>query len=288
MPRPTIVKLLAPTPIPPIVTMGCDVQRLVVSPGQAQIWFDNALSNRRLSKRWVDKYAQAMQVDEWPFNGHTMLFDEAGRLMDGRHRCAASMQSGCSFESLCVFGLSHDVIPTLDTGRSRSPADVLEIVKGESNSRMLAAALNWLWMYNENLLGVQFTRISMPRATLLDYYEQHQGVREALVWGRKARRLLPPGMSSALCYLMSCKDKNLAEQFFLALTLGENLSHKDGMYLLRDRFQRDWGARVKMQPIYKAALTIKVWNAWRSGRFQLGRLRWQTEAGECEPFPIVQ
>jgi hypothetical protein len=251
-------------------------QVVIVTPHMASEWLKNALRNRTPSSRRIDMYAESMRNGLWKLNGEPLLFDAKGRLMDGRHRLTACVQSGSPFETLCVFGVSHDVMETINTGVVRSPGDALQVIFDTQNSRHLAASLTWLWVYESNHLRVA-TKQTIPRAILMEYHIRNPHMKDSLSWGWKVKKLLPPGPASGLHYVMAQKDPNLADRFFETLAHGEGLSQKEGMYLLRTRLQEDWKAKIKMSVLYKTVLVIKIWNDWRQGKFTRSNLRWRID-----------
>ena len=261
------------------------VEQRVVTPQQAIHWLETALQNRLLAPARVSEYAQDMRHHQWLLSGQPLLFDQEQRLMDGRHRLNACIEAQTPFETFIIYGLPHSVMPVIDTGKARTGSDVLSIVRGVSNAKQIASALRWVWLIGTGKVTSYGHRATMPRMLLLDYLDAHPDLSHSLPAARKTYRILIPGLSVALHYLYAKKDPELADRFFHDLAHGEELHHHDLMYVLRERLMKDWGAKTKMTPVYKAALTIKVWNAWRHGKFVGHMLRWRDDTGE--PFPTI-
>lgn len=274
---------LSPTAVTSPHTSG----RTIVTPQHAQAWLAHSHRNRTVNKRKLAEYTASMVAGTWYYNGEPLIFDTAGKLMDGQHRLLACIAASQPFETYIVIGVNVDTMPVIDTGAMRSPGDALSIMREVDSSKMVASALNWLWLYQTGNLGVT-AKMQMPRTLALEYFDTHRGVTGSLSYGYKAKKFLPPGPATALHYLMTQKDQDLADTFFSTLVLGENLHTGEGMYILRKRLQNDWGSKLRMNPIYKCALTVKIWNDWRAGKLQRIGLRWRAGVREqTERFPQV-
>lgn len=98
-----------------------------ITPELANKWLSVAEPNRPVSGQAVSRYARDMDADRWEVNGETVKFSgEMGvGLIDGRHRLTACVQSGKSFSSYVVTGISE--YREVDIGRRRSLADAAHI-----------------------------------------------------------------------------------------------------------------------------------------------------------------
>ena len=106
----------------------------LVTPDVAAKLLENKAPNRNLSSAIVKKYASAMLANEWYEAGDPVRINIYGQLMDGQHRLAAIIESGCSIELLIVEGVQPDAMMVLDSGRKRSLRDVLAIKCEERTS----------------------------------------------------------------------------------------------------------------------------------------------------------
>lgn len=68
-----------------------------------------------------------MAQKAWKMNGEAIKFSNTGRLLDGQHRLLACVESGCSVRTLVIRGLPEDTQETMDAGKSRTMANVLEL-----------------------------------------------------------------------------------------------------------------------------------------------------------------
>lgn len=72
----------------------------------AEEWLSTAnVKNRKLRVRTVDAFAADMRRGKWHTTHQGIAFDEAGNLLDGQHRLAAIVKSGCTIEILVTTGI---------------------------------------------------------------------------------------------------------------------------------------------------------------------------------------
>ena len=106
-------------------------QRVKVTPTMAAKWIARNHQNRTLSQKTVDQYAADMAAGKWTFTGQAIIFDAAGRLIDGQHRLTAQIKANVTLEWLVVVGVETETRDYIDIGRPRSVGAQLQI-KGRS------------------------------------------------------------------------------------------------------------------------------------------------------------
>lgn len=114
---------------------------VTVTPELAREWLKANTKNRPLDKRKVGQYANDMKSGNWPLNGEAIKFGESKRLFDGQHRLKAVDESGVSVPMLVIRGLDESTFTTIDTGKGRSPGNILGIA-GHADPNSLAAVAN--------------------------------------------------------------------------------------------------------------------------------------------------
>lgn len=82
----------------------------------------------------------------------------------------------------------------------------------------------------------------------------------------------PPSLMVALHYICAKQNRSLADDFFNKLATGENINRNDAVFNLRKRLLAQ-SASEKFTRVAIAAMTIKAWNAMRSGK-KGDTLRW--------------
>lgn len=236
-----------------------------VDPPLALDWLETNEHNRKLSKRLVGTYAEAMRHNEWRLNGEPIIFDNKGRLQSGQHRLHAVVESGVSIWTVVVRNAEPDALFSLDSGRKRTLADALRL-RGELDVNNLAAAVTWLWRIQNDLMD----RPSETATTthLLNVLRKTPEIRESLTDARRMRRALgfSIGLCAALHWAFYQRDPEDAEAFIEQVVEGVNLPARAPALALRR-----WATSAKMgnrrpSQVSVAAITIKAWNAYRDHR----------------------
>src|SRR5688572_29314584 len=91
-----------------------------VTPHEAREWLERDHRPQRKSERYVNAYAREMSERRWQLNGETIIFSDAGRLLDGRKRLRACVQSGASFPTIVVENVREEDFQTIDALRART------------------------------------------------------------------------------------------------------------------------------------------------------------------------
>lgn len=267
--------------------------RTTITPAMAAKYLElNRLPNRHLKESHILRLARDMRHGRWRCNGESIIFDKDGNILDGQHRLHAIVRSQTTIDTYVVHGIDSDVMPTLGRGSIRSMADILGM-QGEISCTQLAAGLSWLWAYEHGGLHTHHYRGNNPTTGEMDdLLLRHPDLRAGCIYAKRSAHLLVAGLGAALHYLFAKKDTLLADTFFTKFASGEQLLKTDGIYQLRERLQKNRLARRKLPVVDLAALTIKAWNAHRTGT-PVQVLRWrgdndrQREGVMQEAFPEI-
>jgi hypothetical protein len=73
-----------------------------VTPSLAQIWLDSNEFHRPCCQQYVDYFAEQMKSGQRHHHYHPISFDQTGKLLNGRHRLLAVIQSGQTIPMLVV------------------------------------------------------------------------------------------------------------------------------------------------------------------------------------------
>ena len=130
------------------------VETRTITPQEAEKLLRRNSVNRSLNKMTVDRYASDMVSGEWKLNGEAIITNGNGELKDGQHRLTACVKAAVPFDTLFVTGVPNDAMGTIDSGQSRSLADVLTL-QGYSHQDAVsvASALKWLVRYDTMCSG---------------------------------------------------------------------------------------------------------------------------------------
>ncbi|HSX81881.1 MAG TPA: hypothetical protein VLQ80_25355 [Candidatus Saccharimonadia bacterium] len=235
----------------------------IVSPQMACDWLATAHPNRPVSRARVRTIARAIKAGAWQTNGQTLVLCPDFRLLDGRHRCMAIVEAGRSVETFVVAGIHPQCFLSMDQGKKRSAADLLQTA-GHKQAQTLASALRWYWRYEHQ----QMLSATIPVADyeLPAYLAQHANITTSLSWGFSLKALLPAGCASVLHFLMSAHDAALAKLLFLGLASGLELTAADPVYMVRERYICQGRALNHTAVVERAAGIVRAWQALRGGR----------------------
>jgi len=253
----------------------------VITPEIAGDYLAQNTHNRVLQRPEVDRLAAAITADEWQLTHQGIAFDQAGRLVDGQHRLWAVVVAKRPVPMWVTRGVDPEAFPAVDIGRRRTSGDILGL-RGEHDGRDLAAALGWLWRYEQGQM-LATARAATP-ATLIDLLAQHPDMREAVIGNRGHRRryLLAPAIAAWLRFEFQRIDGDQADRFFEQLASGAGLAIGDPVLALRERLQEHQRQTARERPWVTAAWAIKAWNAVMTGR----RLK-SVRVAPKEPFPLI-
>lgn len=261
-----------------------------ITPAKAEEYLGTKASNRNIRERYVERLAQTMKNGEWDSNNPDPIgFNEQGKLVNGQHRLSAIARGKRPVKLWVARAMKDNTIITMDTGKSRTMADLLRM-KGESSAPELAAILRQIELYRKTgQIGTARTEVTHKE--MLRLLEKEPTIREAVHVAAKLKRLgymgMGPGLWGTLWYVFAEIDEDDADAFMEQLIAGEDLKAGDPLFALRKVIVENAGRNNRKPPKVLAALIIKTWNAWRQGE-EVQLLSWRGGGKNPEPFPIVE
>lgn len=107
--------------------------RMYVGPNQALEWLETDMNNRKLMNDKVDRYGALIRSDDWVASQaiQPVCIDWNGNLIDGQHRLRAIVRTGITVEIDVVFGCDPELKRYIDTGASRTTAQVLYMTEDD-------------------------------------------------------------------------------------------------------------------------------------------------------------
>lgn len=266
---------------------GYGIEEVRVTPEIAQHWLTFNTSNRELTQAKIEQFVQDMEGGYWARNGEPVKFSY-GKLLDGQHRLTSIAVSGVTIPVIVVFGLDSEAQVTMDTGRSRSPRDVLSIEGLDKwESSVLGSALHTIIAY-ESGLAVYSARKYTNRE-VRNYYLEHSSalvntINRVKGYPRKFP-LLPHARAVALHYIFGKVDADAADMFFDRLLGGEGLVKSSPIFHLRNRLQMDAMEKKKRTAYEQFHFVVRAWNACRRGSSLKSDNTLRPRQGE--PFPEI-
>jgi hypothetical protein len=265
-------------------TLTVEIRRF--TPAQSKLILDHHNSrNRPLDKNIVTKYARLMALGLWQLNGETIIFGDDGLLITGQHRLHACVASGQEFYALVVTDVPTQVFSTCDRGKAKTNGQILGM-RGETNGNTLSASIILIHALKTKQIGFASTNLNcrLEPAEMEAFLADHPRLRDSVSLSTTLKGLVSQSMLAAVHFLASEINPSQADAFFESLQTGANLSPGNPILALRERFIQNRGATSKLHTNYLFALTIKAWNAYRTGT-NMKVLYLRTEGAIAEPFP---
>jgi len=266
-----------------------------VTPDLAAAWLERGGVNRHLSEARVSKFVAAIRRNEWQVTPDAIALDDDGTVKNGQHRLAACVQAGAPIQVWVLRGVTERSFDVMDTGRSRTVADVFSIHGYKSVFGLQAAVRNLMLIENSGHI-VETTRESrelVTTASALEYLQKHPEVEEGVKLGDTIRLVMAGGhgLWGAMMTLFLRVDRAKAIEFQDKLVNGEGLERGNPILVLRNRLLaelRQYITRDASEKEQLAATIIKAWNLWRRGESieSWSKLSWKH--GGREPFPAAE
>lgn len=269
----------------------------------------NNTRNRPLDERWAYTIAQEHLQRRWRINGEAIVVGRCGEVLSGQHRLVGlvlaeqlrqadpehwseNWPGEVTMDTVIVFGVDErdDVVNTLDTGKSRSFADVLYrselFAKYAPKDRKTYArasdyATRLLWTrtgakedaYAPTKTHAEGMAFLYAHPSLIDQCVKHVVTEENK---GSITQFVPLGTAAGMCYLMAAtnsdpakyaktheeKALNLklldrAQEFWVALSGGSNelKAVRDAVKSLTDPDTGDGGTAAERQ-----AILVKAWH----------------------------
>ena len=245
-----------------------NILEVKVTPEYAKELLLRNSKNRSLSKSRVEAYSRAMRNGEWKLNGETIKVGKDGVLLDGQHRLQAVVEFGNPVNLLVALDLEPDIFDTVDQGRSRTRADVLNVAG--CKYYIVAAAVTSLIVGFEKTGRVQgFSAADAGTATeVLNRYNSDAEIQEivkkidSMTWCRAFLNLTITGF----CMSEFRKfDRDLADKFFNQLETGEGLNKYDPALALRSALMLNKASSKKYTKAMKIAMVFNVFRRFVKG-----------------------
>ena len=267
--------------------MTVKVKLETITPKKAEMMWENNGQNRNLSDRHVERYKRDMTNGRWGNNGETIKLSIAGEILDGQHRIKAVMESGVTVEMWVARGVEEDDACTIDSGRSRTAANVLQI-KGQGCASLLSSSMNVVaYMLTTGKMKSGKAKM-FNNSEVLEASSMLPGLYDKCKYIKaKHSPLIATALFCGLSYLFGKNDKVKAI-LYLDYLAGDDPIEGDynysGLKILRKKLIQYRANRYKKVPReIIAALMIKAWNSFYNGT-DVRALRHQLEY----EFPVIE
>jgi hypothetical protein len=262
---------------------------MTVTPAMAKEWLKKNVSNRALSQKTVNKYAEDIKNNRWTLNGETIQFNVKGELKNGQHRLNGIVLANIPVQILVVTGIEDErAFETIDQGLARGAHTVMQLRGIPNAKRMQSLAKNLLaWDKTEDKGSFALTGKTFSNMEIVNYFDEHRDEIEFVYELFQDAQILRTckAYSAVFVALILCfrADPDKTYTFMEKFKTGANLTENSPILLLRNKLThvtvKDGGRRWALEVM---ALIIKAFNSYAAGKTQR-QLRWNNEV---EKFPI--
>jgi hypothetical protein len=189
---------------------------MVVSSAQASAWLEKNVHNRKLHQTVVDRYAKDMASGRWKYNHQAIIFDTAGTMLDGQHRCWGCVQSGASFDTDVVFGADPEVQDLIDDGLARTAGQKAALHGIENANHICAIARLVLIHRQHGIQSMQNPKKDPTKAEILELANSRDAQLEesASKVNHLSRDLCSPSILGFCHYVFHLQGSSKATRFF--------------------------------------------------------------------------
>lgn len=241
-----------------------DIQLVKITPQMAaDLLKHNAAGQRPVRASRVEQYARDMHNGKWMLTGETIKLDPEGALLDGQHRLAAIVESGCTIPLLIAYGVPHEAMAVMDSGVARTFADALHM--GGAQNRILLAAIVRRVLAWERGARIPNGKIVLSHSELGDRFRLDPYGFDAAT--RRANDVRNAGVGHGMpagtaYYLFAQIDEAQAKSFADQFVGGAGLPARSPILALRARMLRRSIDRLSSHE--QLALIIRAWNLFRA------------------------
>jgi hypothetical protein len=239
-------------------------------------------NNRPLCNDRVALYAEKMRSGLWMENGESIVITDKPRLGSGQHRLCAIVRSGIGYNIVIVSGVSDRAFPTLDTGKSRTAANVMTCA-GIKNAGKTAAALSAIVNYQGSCSSAWSDVKGAD--TISGYHGTYGDITEFISLSERIRASCKARSSflAGALYWMNASNRNLMLDFAEKMSTGIGLVPGDPELMLRARISADAGAKARLSKVEYAALVAVAANAKLNSK-TVRTLKWDNSSA----FPQIR
>jgi len=241
----------------------------VITPEIAVEMLTRNISNfRRVDDKRVRLYAEEMKAGCWEPDGASIVFDEAGIVLDGQHRLEAIVRSQCSTLAVVVRNATGSG-RTIDRGKPRTTAQWMHH-RGVANASAVASVVKMVICYERQRWSkVNCLQNDVVDSAIYEYAETYAAeLQPAIRLASTCRHLLPVSMLGAVLLVgcgMQAADKHATAKWFCeGLAKGIGIGESDAVFWLRARLLAQTPQKT-MSPFMKRMLTTIAWNKTVAG-----------------------
>ena len=150
----------------------------------------NFRNNRNLNRVSLAKMTKDMRDGAWKENLlDPIRFNKKGELIDGQHRLTALVQANVALRMLVVRNIDEDDVHAIDTGRNRTPGDMLKIA-GYKQAPLMASALRAMACIKRGPLTPK-SMVDVTHDELRQLAARHESLQDSCALNKAPRGVRP-------------------------------------------------------------------------------------------------
>lgn len=240
----------------------------------AQKYLNRNTINRPINTHRVKAYMLQMQKGQWHLNGESIIISKNGDLLDGQHRLLAIINGDIVIELLFVFGVAEESFDTINTGDSRTSADVLGITGfTKTVARPLASTIrmDMCMELTGTLSGsADITRALTPQVVRKREEEDSRylsAVKYILEHKTKSMVLSVSSFAFLLYrFRIISQDREQSDNWILGLMTGADLKETDPRLWIKNKIWREFSKQATTTQRVRCGYVAKAWNFMRTGK----------------------
>lgn len=246
-------------------------EKILVTPALAKKWLGwNADNQRNIKQVKINQYARDMKSGAWHSDsGETIKFSPGEThpiLIDGQNRLHAVIKADTAILFYVVWGVNRDVMKVLDTGASRTFADVIRIDSTPGYANNIGAIVRWDLAWKDGMYTGRSGKAAYTHSELIEHLQTDPVLfAEAARRGRDiVRERLAVASSAGIAYVLFHRinpEMNLA--FFDHFITGANLPNHHPILAIRNHLISNRNAISRYRSPEQLAVIIRGWNAYR-------------------------
>lgn len=238
-----------------------NISTQTITPQMAKEWLAQNTHNRRISKGLVASLARDIKAGNWQLNGDAIRFNCDGMLIDGQHRLLACVAADAKIKSIVITNLPKVAQETLDSGRRRTPGDVLQL-RGYSMANMMAATANRLMDVKNG------TRIFRPTTSEVTAFVEARPNLVGCIENVYNSYPVYASVLGAVYYIgrhVMRGKRDEADAFIATMQTGEAAYDENPAHKFREKLIRMRAAKQTLRNWELLCSTLRIWDAFAQG-----------------------
>jgi len=227
--------------------------------------------NRRIIRSSVDFIKTEIESGKFTINGSSIVISKDGVLIDGQHRLTAISELDTEMNMIVVRNVKESVFSTIDSGKSRTAADVLSSKKIPNSSSAASAIKRIIEEFASKRKTSKNGSIKLSNTEILEFYNKNcieidETILKCLRLYQTQIKIVTVSVATAMIFLLGRENKTKAIQFIRELFTGELESNSNAALTLRKRLINNKIEGKKLNDATLRALFIIAFRAYKNDR----------------------